>query len=92
MCWPSTADTITCPGNAGVPGTGSNWARPILFWLCFAMLYGQIQASADQAPGELGEPAMAKYLTLFTYTSETWARMVQSPSDRTATGQKDPKG
>ena len=27
---------------------------------------------------------MAKYVTLFTYTSEAWARMIQSPGDRTA--------
>ena len=32
-----------------------------------------------------GEPATAKYVTLFTYTSEAWARMIQNPSDRTAT-------
>jgi uncharacterized protein with GYD domain len=31
-----------------------------------------------------GEPAMAKYVTFFTYTSEAWARMIQSPGDRTA--------
>lgn len=50
------------------------------------MLCGQIQACADQDPGELeGMSAMAKYLTLFTYTSEAWARMVQNPGDRTAT-------
>lgn len=27
---------------------------------------------------------MAKYAFFFTYSSETWARMVQSPGDRTA--------
>ena len=27
---------------------------------------------------------MAKYVTFFTYTSEAWARMIQSPGDRTA--------
>lgn len=27
---------------------------------------------------------MAKYVIFFTYTSEAWARMVQSPGDRTA--------
>jgi uncharacterized protein with GYD domain len=27
---------------------------------------------------------MAKYAYFFTYSSETWARMVQSPGDRTA--------
>ncbi len=27
---------------------------------------------------------MAKYVTFFTYTSDTWARMIQSPGDRTA--------
>jgi uncharacterized protein with GYD domain len=27
---------------------------------------------------------MAKYVTLFTYTSEAWARMVQNPGDRIA--------
>ena len=27
---------------------------------------------------------MAKYAIFFTYTSETWARMIQSPGDRTA--------
>jgi len=28
---------------------------------------------------------MAKYVTLFSYTSEAWARMIQNPGDRTAT-------
>ncbi len=28
---------------------------------------------------------MAQYMTLFTYTSEAWARMVQNPGDRSAT-------
>jgi len=28
---------------------------------------------------------MAKYMTLFTYTSEAWARMVENPGDRSAT-------
>ena len=28
---------------------------------------------------------MAKYVTFFTYTSDAWARMIQSPGDRTAT-------
>ena len=28
---------------------------------------------------------MAKYVSFFTYTSEAWARMIQSPSDRAAT-------
>ena len=28
---------------------------------------------------------MAKYVTLFTYTSEAWARVIQNPGDRTAT-------
>jgi uncharacterized protein with GYD domain len=51
----------------------------------FAVLYGQIQASADQDPQAEGEPAMAKYMTFFTYTSDAWARMIQSPGDRTAT-------
>ncbi len=27
---------------------------------------------------------MAKYVVFFTYSSETWARMIQSPGDRTA--------
>jgi len=27
---------------------------------------------------------MAKYVIFFTYTSEAWARMIQSPGDRTA--------
>ena len=27
---------------------------------------------------------MAKYVTFFTYTSEAWAGMIQSPGDRTA--------
>ena len=27
---------------------------------------------------------MTKYVTLFTYTSEAWARMIQNPGDRTA--------
>ena len=27
---------------------------------------------------------MAKYAIFFTYTSEAWARMIQSPGDRTA--------
>jgi uncharacterized protein with GYD domain len=27
---------------------------------------------------------MAKYVTFFTYTSDTWARMIQNPGDRTA--------
>lgn len=27
---------------------------------------------------------MPKYVTLFTYTSESWARMMQAPGDRTA--------
>ena len=27
---------------------------------------------------------MAKYVTFFSYTSEAWARLIQSPSDRTA--------
>jgi uncharacterized protein with GYD domain len=28
---------------------------------------------------------MAKYVTFFTYTSDAWAQMIKSPSDRTAT-------
>ena len=28
---------------------------------------------------------MAKYVSFFTYTSDAWARMIQSPGDRTAT-------
>jgi len=28
---------------------------------------------------------MAKYVSFFTYTSDAWARMTQSPGDRTAT-------
>ena len=28
---------------------------------------------------------MAKYVSFFTYTSNAWARMIQSPGDRTAT-------
>jgi uncharacterized protein with GYD domain len=53
--------------------------------LCFAVLYGQIQTSAEQIPGDLrGNLAMTKYVTFFTYTSEAWARMIQSPGDRTA--------
>ena len=28
---------------------------------------------------------MAKYVILFSYTSEAWARMIQNPGDRTAT-------
>jgi len=28
---------------------------------------------------------MAEYMTLFSYTSEAWARMVQNPGDRSAT-------
>ena len=28
---------------------------------------------------------MAKYAFFFTYTSEAWAKMIQSPGDRTAT-------
>jgi len=28
---------------------------------------------------------MAKYVTLFTYTSEAWARMIRDPGDQTAT-------
>ena len=27
---------------------------------------------------------MAKYVSFFTYTSDTWARMIKSPGDRTA--------
>ena len=27
---------------------------------------------------------MAKYAIYFTYTSDTWARMIKSPGDRTA--------
>ncbi len=27
---------------------------------------------------------MAKYVTFFTYTSDTWARMIQNPGDRSA--------
>ena len=27
---------------------------------------------------------MAKYVILFTYTSEAWTRMIQNPGDRTA--------
>ena len=27
---------------------------------------------------------MAKYVSFFTYTSDVWARMIQSPGDRTA--------
>jgi uncharacterized protein with GYD domain len=42
---------------------------------------GQCRPSSGRAEGE---PAMAKYVTFFTYTSEAWARMIQSPGDRTA--------
>ena len=28
---------------------------------------------------------MAKYMSFFTYTSDAWARMIQSPGDRSAT-------
>jgi uncharacterized protein with GYD domain len=53
--------------------------------LSFAVPYGQIQAIAEQVPGKLrGNSAVTKYVTFFTYTSETWARMIQSPGDRTA--------
>jgi uncharacterized protein with GYD domain len=31
-----------------------------------------------------GNTPMAKYVVFFSYTSEAWARLIQSPSDRTA--------
>jgi hypothetical protein len=53
--------------------------------LCFATLYVQVSATQTEIRGDLrGKPAMAKYVVFFTYSSETWARMIQSPGDRTA--------
>jgi len=31
---------------------------------------------------------MAKYAVFFTYTSETWARMIKNPGDRTAAARR----
>ena len=53
--------------------------------LSCAVLEGQIRPAQTKIRQSEGEPAMAKYVTFFTCTSEAWARMIQNPGDRAAT-------
>ena len=63
---------------------GGNFGLVRAVSLCFAMLYGPNRLVQTKIRASWGEPSMTKYVTLFTYTSEAWVRMIQNPGYRTA--------
>jgi uncharacterized protein with GYD domain len=40
------------------------------------------QTSSEEPPGTAKDSAMTFYLTRFSYTADTWARLVKNPEDR----------
>jgi uncharacterized protein with GYD domain len=47
-----------------------------------------LQTSPEQQPGSKTDKTMTFYLTRFSYTPETWARMMKAPEDRRVAARK----